>query len=241
MCSMFASGGLVEVEEPHLTRTSSVSVLDDGGHALVASARALGSATSILPVVSTLSFGFAAGKLLEPAVLTGDETTPVLILLALSACFSLYTTTYSVLEFFYISMLTASDAKSNYNCNYLVASKEQDPTSREASQKRDDMARQVNAIVLAFEPWRWQARNSMWLSLMLILAAAGTQTALHASDPVGVIAVVSILSVGALIVPLTVLRFRRSFAPLLENYRAQRMEAVPHPLVRKWTYSLVHQ
>ena len=53
----------MEFEEPALPRTSYMSVTDDGGHALIASARALGSATAVLPVVSTLSFGFAAGTL----------------------------------------------------------------------------------------------------------------------------------------------------------------------------------
>ena len=81
----------------------------------------------------------------------------------------------------------------------------------------------------------------MWLSLVLIMAAAGTRTVLNGSDPKGATIVCSILGVGALLVPLTVLRFRRSFAPLLDNYSHQRRDAVPKPLIRKYEYSIVHQ
>ena len=84
----------------------------DSHHALISSAKHLGEATGVLPVVSTLSFGFAASGLLGQK--EADHPPAVLVLLSLSACFSMYTTVYSVLEFYYIAMLTASDTKSNY-------------------------------------------------------------------------------------------------------------------------------
>ena len=89
--------------------------MDEGNHALVSSARNTGEAAAILPVVSTLSFGFATGELL--AQRGADAHGPVLVLLSLSAVFSLFTTTYSVLEYYYISMLTASDTQSHYGNN----------------------------------------------------------------------------------------------------------------------------
>ena len=83
-------------------------LIDQGNHALLSSAKNVGEATAVLPVVSTLSFGFAAAELLSQSA---AAHTSVLILLALSASLSMYTTTYSVLEYYYMSMLTASDTK----------------------------------------------------------------------------------------------------------------------------------
>ena len=82
-------------------------------------------ATGILPVVSTLTFGFAATTLLEQKVTLAAST---LILVSLSAVCSLYTTTYSVLEFYYVAMMTAGDTKSTY---LAAASTEQNRASTE--------------------------------------------------------------------------------------------------------------
>ena len=72
-------------------------VVDSGNHALVTSADAIGEATAVLPVVSTLVFGFAIAEILDHQNDDG-KSKPVLCLLALSASLSLYTTTFSVLE-----------------------------------------------------------------------------------------------------------------------------------------------
>jgi hypothetical protein len=79
-------------------------------HALISTSKEIGVATGILPVVSTLTFGFAT------SVLLGEDAVPgsVLLLVCASAVCSLYTTVYSVLEFYYVAMLTAGDAKSAY-------------------------------------------------------------------------------------------------------------------------------
>ena len=101
-------------------------------------------ATGILPVVSTLTFGFAATTLLEQKADLAEST---LILVSLSAVCSLYTTTYSVLEFYYVAMMTAGDTKSTY---LAAASTEQNRQETTAtmnfkSDDLDDLARRVDA------------------------------------------------------------------------------------------------
>ena len=149
-------------------------------------------ATGILPVVSTLTFGFAATTLLEQKVTLAAST---LILVSLSAVCSLYTTTYSVLEFYYVAMMTAGDTKSTY-----LAAATTEHNRRETAVKLnfksddlDDLARQVDTKTstcirrqthirtkrpfnrfffssfsffrlpaVEFESWRAQARNGLW-------------------------------------------------------------------------------
>ena len=133
-------------------------LIDQGNHALLSSAKSVGEATAIFPVVSTLSFGFAATVLLSQKA---DAHASVLILLALSASLSMYTTTYSVLEYYYLVMLTASDTKAQ--------------AKDAAMAKRDGLALKTDAVILQFEPWRIWARNSLWGSVILILAAGAMQ------------------------------------------------------------------
>ena len=69
-------------------------------HALVTSAAEVGEATYIMPIVSTLSFGFAVAEILaQNHNYLEKKTGPVLCCLGLSASLSLYTTTFSVLEY----------------------------------------------------------------------------------------------------------------------------------------------
>ena len=119
-------------------------------------------------VISTLSFGFAAGELLGQ---DASSHAAVLLLLALSASFSLFATTYSVLESYYISMLTASDTRSHYA--YGVCDRER----ASSTSQRDELARVIVDFLQGFEPWRQRARDALWLSVILILAACGCQTA----------------------------------------------------------------
>ena len=64
--------------------------LDDGNHALIVSATNLGDATAVLPVVSTLVFGFAVAELLaQDQSMHGS----VQITLSMAAALSLFTTT----------------------------------------------------------------------------------------------------------------------------------------------------
>ena len=178
-------------------------LIDQGNHALLSSAMNVGQATAVLPVVSTLSFGFAATVLLSQSAAAHAS---VLILLALSASLSMYTTTYSVLEYYYLVMLTASDTKAQ--------------AEDAAMAKRDGLALETDAVILQFEPWRAWARNSLWGSVILILAAGAMQTI----EERGVrewstIVVVVILFTGAVLIPVTVKKFRYTFGPLLRLYR----------------------
>ena len=74
-------------------------------------------------------------------------------------------------------------------------------------------------MIVEFEPWRHQARNSLWLSVMLILAAGGVQTLATKRLGPGEILVMIILIIGVLVIPVTVVKFRRNFRPLLKEYR----------------------
>ena len=78
----------------HQRNRGSIFVKDVGIHALITSATAVGEATAILPVVSTLVFGFAVEELLK-----SEQNRAVLMPIGISASLSLFTTTFSVLEF----------------------------------------------------------------------------------------------------------------------------------------------
>jgi len=118
----------------------------------------------------------------------------------------MYTTTYSVLEYYYLVMLTASDTKVQ--------------NEDAAMAKRDALALKTDAAMRQFEPWRVRARNSLWGSVILILAAGAMQTI----EERGVrewstIVVIVILFTGAMLIPVTVQKFRHTFRPLLGLYR----------------------
>lgn len=177
-------------------------LIDQGNHALLSSAKSVGEATAIFPVVSTLSFGFAAAELLSQSAAAHAS---VLILLALSASLSMYTTTYSVLEYYYIVMLTASDTKVQ--------------TEDAAVAKRDELALKTDAAMRHFVPWRRLARNSLWMSAILILAAGAVQTI----EERGVrewstIVVIVILFTGVVLIRVTVHKFRATLRPLIQEY-----------------------
>ena len=59
-----------------------------------------------------------------------------------------------MLEYYYISMLTASDTQSHYGNNTARSGLDE--------AQRDELARHVWDFLLSFEPWRRQARNALW-------------------------------------------------------------------------------
>jgi len=184
------------------------TMFEGGNHTLVSSARAVGEATAVLPVVSTLSFGFAVSQLL----IAESMPPAVRILLSVSAACSTYTTTFSVLEFYYVNMLTASDQKSHYYTQIT----EDDSLDAEF---RDTLAQEVDEVVTQFEPWRKLARTTLWLSVVFILAAAATKTGLQTTlgDWKMMLSVV-VLALGIMVVPTTVYFFRKRFTPLIQRY-----------------------
>ena len=75
---------------------------NDDTHQLITSSKSVAEATGILPVVSTLTFGVAVQCVFD----AGSPETPVaafeLILLSASASLSVFTTTFSLLEYYYV-------------------------------------------------------------------------------------------------------------------------------------------
>ena len=207
---------------------------DGGDNALVTSAKELGEATASLPVVSTLSFGFAIAELLAqngPSHPISAAHPSVLLLLALSASCSLYTTTFSLLEFYYLTMLSASDTRSRWLLSdraHAQTSDRRSPaplTRSKTSFERGALAQRIDREMLRFSPWRKMARNLLWVSVMLIIAAAATQTALEQGvESWTTVAILVVLGGGALLVPVTVMAVRLRFQPLLEAYRRETTE-----------------
>ena len=132
--------------------------------------------------------------------------------MSLSACCSLYTTTYSVLEFYYVSMLTAGDTKSAYL--------DIEGDEYRGLEQLDDLARQVDELTMAFEPWRAKARDCLWYSVVLIMAASFSKTIEKKNIlQADTLVILLILVTGMVIVPVTVHKFRSNFRKLLRSYR----------------------
>jgi hypothetical protein len=202
---MLASGG----KSSSAIRLPSAAVRhEDVDHPLVVSAKAIGEATAVLPVVSTLVFGFAITELLDAEAQAAAHPV-VLLLLTLSACFSLYTTTFSILEFYYVTMIHAFDSKAAHgNRAYQMKT------------DRENLSFQVDAAIhVHTRRMRKHARDCLWYSVTCLVAATGVQTvAVHGwtwySIPVVVIGVA-----GVLVVPWMVFTFRGLYLPLVAEYR----------------------
>ena len=121
-------------------------VVVQNNHALISSASAAGKAKSMLPVVSTLIFGLAAN-------LAPTTSQPMSFFFAVSAACSLYTTTYAVLEAYYIAMVTSGDVTARY---LHLADEER------GQKTRDGLARKVDETLRAFEPYHRRSLDAMW-------------------------------------------------------------------------------
>lgn len=196
-------------------------VISDGTHALITSIEAIGAATAVLPVVSTLVFVFALTSLVSrvdhyDAKKTSVSEGVIMFLDAMSASMSLFTTTYSVLEFYYIKMITASDVFKEYSKDHIEIGDEMPVLAVQ----RDDLARLVDSMVMSFEPMRKQARNSLWSSVMVLLLSSVVQILSTIRMWLAVILSLTLIA-GAVAVPVTVLAFRRNYRPILAEYRPQ--------------------
>jgi len=167
----------------------------------------LGQATSILPVISTLTFGFAIA-----AVLAHDPHTThdlVIVLLTISAGCSLWTTAYSVLEQYYFTMISQADHKAEYmSAEHL----------KHSSCDRGKLARAADRASLRFRPLRHVARNALWLSVLLILVAIAVDAAAKhgyhwVSFVVGGVVIASAASLLAIVAA-----FRSVYLPLIAGY-----------------------
>ncbi len=160
---------------------------------------------SMLPVVSTLIFGLAAN-------LAPTTAQPMSFFFASSAACSLYATTYAVLEAYYIAMVASADVAARY----LV----DEEWGRNTC---DSLARKVDDMLRAFEPYRRRSLDAVWGGVVFLLIAYccacapplrrddGNRWEMWFSVPP--------LAAGVIFVPRTVLMFRRTFRPLVERYR----------------------
>ena len=178
-------------------------------HTLISSAKALGEATAILPVVTTLSFGFAAAELLSQ-----DESThpAIMILLMISAGCSLWATAFSVLEYYYVALLSYADTKSTYG--KMVNELDGVTISREG------LARRVDTQLVRFQSMRRLARNLLWASISFIMIAIGTKTALiHGTSAVVTWVAIVICATSVVGMIVTVHIFRSAYRPIVYAYR----------------------
>ena len=214
--------------------------LDDSdniqSHPLISSAVAIGDATAILPVVSMLVFGFAFENLLIGA---GRFHRVSEIFLGLSASLSLYTTAFSVLEFYYVKMLTSADIYRQFmdktQQGRSPESRAFKPFEPEEGVKPDGetLAQRTDDLILRFTNMRNLARNALWSSIIFLLCACCSE--IFAKANVGVFAFIlfGILLTGAVAVPFTVVEFRSAYRPLLAAYRKDHdlpsgLSAAPH-------------
>merc|ERR1719240_16874 len=84
---------------------------------------------------------------------------------------------------------------------------------------RDELARSLDVLILQFAWWRKWARNSLWISVMLILVSCGVQTFQVLGWNLWTVMLALILVAGIIAVPVTVKKFRGAYRPLLIAYR----------------------
>ena len=91
----------------------------------------------------------------------------LVLVLTISAVSSLWTTTFSVLEYYYMAMLAYSDQKAAHaEAEGLMSS----GGVAEAAW-REKLAQDVDAAVVSFGTMRASARNNLWISVMTLLGA----------------------------------------------------------------------
>ena len=202
--------------DSEMSRATSIPVRlgdSDGiqSHPLISSAVAVGDATAILPVVSTLVFGFAFENLLVGA---GRFHRVSEIFLGLSASLSLYTTAFSVLEFYYVKMLTSADIYRQF----MDKCQGSDP---EVGVKPDGetLAQHTDDLILRFSRMRLLARNALWSSIVFLLCASCSEILTKSDVGVWAFILCCILLAGVVAVPFTVAEFRGAYRPVLAAYR----------------------
>ena len=87
------------------------------------------------------------------------------------------------------------------------------------NQDRDVLARSVDSLLITFGQWRRGARNSLWASVVLILAACGVNAVATEGLTWATFLLALILIAGAVNLGVTVREFRLRYRPLLLSYR----------------------
>merc|ERR1711924_243796 len=136
----------------------------------------------------------------------------MMILLMLSAGCSLWTTAFSVLEFYYVALLSYADSKSSYGnaMNALDG----------VTTSRESLARRVDTLLVRFQSLRRLARNLLWASIGFLMIAIGTKTALtHGSSSVVTWLGVAICATSVVGMIVTIHVFRSAYRPIVYDYR----------------------
>jgi hypothetical protein len=137
---------------------------------------AIGEASSTLGLLATLVMAIALDKLLV------SEKAPAHLLLVIGNGFSVYTVTYSILEWYYVKALLA--ARSREKEKKRKENKQADPSpsklengpapdsAREYTSLEDeDFSELITPKFASMNRMRASCRNSMWMSLICILSA----------------------------------------------------------------------
>ena len=180
----------------------------NAAHALVQNQSELGAATAVLPLVSTLVFGFAVSALL------GDNSLhpSVVVLLAISASTSLWVVTFSVLESYYTKMASYAEEK--------AFERLQADGAKVSEEGMRSYAARLEAATHRFDMMRSLARQFVWLSLILIMTAIAVDTFVRNGAGSWLsFAMLAIIVLATLSVPLTVVIFRVTYRPLLTDVR----------------------
>eukprot|EP00406_Dinophysis_acuminata_P067796 CAMPEP_0179286102 /NCGR_PEP_ID=MMETSP0797-20121207/39563_1 /TAXON_ID=47934 /ORGANISM="Dinophysis acuminata, Strain DAEP01" /LENGTH=169 /DNA_ID=CAMNT_0020994965 /DNA_START=1 /DNA_END=507 /DNA_ORIENTATION=- len=133
--------------------------------------QAIGDASASLGLVGTLVFSLSIGSAMESV--TPDSHNWLALFLSLGITFSTYTMSYSVLEYYYVQTLKSADcylASTGAAHTYELLPAE---SSSATPTPGGGVSRQ--AMMNSFNNMRLWARNSMWCSVMSIMAAAVTK------------------------------------------------------------------
>jgi hypothetical protein len=143
----------------------------------------IGDASASLGLVSTLVLSITLEKLFSSAnnAARGSMT----LLLAVASAFSTFTTTYSILEFYYIQTLHHAAIREQAREKQRAPQKETDGEPLESNSSKEPFAyselspyeefsTKVTGAFAGFNGLRAMARNSMWISLVFMFSAVVT-------------------------------------------------------------------
>ena len=167
---------------------------------LADSALSLGTSTASLPLVSMLGFGYSLMQLLllPPEALVSPSRAEgcMVVSLAVAVAVSALTLAYSLLEVYYINMVTSA-------CRHTPG-----------EQRQQEIMEELDSQLQDFAGLRSVARNGTWLSMLSLMLALAAKLAGSAAGVVPIISTVIILAAVVTVVFL-VMRFRKAFRPML--------------------------
>ena len=156
---------------------------EEDGHAIALLGMTdVAAATSSLPMVAAISLGFSISVLLDPEreAFDGDPLTALETLaLSVATALSVYTITFSLLEFYYIHLVAGAACLEDAN------------PQRAPSDTSTTLTDKLVAAIDEFNGPRANARQTMWYSLsslmLAIVCAVAKSTFEHWDDPVTIV------------------------------------------------------